>query len=152
VRPDDGGGSAPVKNLSLSQGALEDFKGSVDAVLRDLAESPASKSRVAEQEIDRSSFSTGNAAFAEADGLFIQYNRVHTELKTLSATLSDQIEALAITVQWAKNDFGELDEDVRRRFWAIQDRTQQRADAAAKEKAKEAGGDKPHDDDAGTND
>ena len=149
MRPDDGGGAAPVKNLSLSQGALEDFKGSVDAVLRDLAESPASKSRVADQEIDRSSFSTGNSAFAEADGLFIQYNRVHTELKTLSATLSDQIEALAITVQWAKNDFGELDEDVRRRFWAIQERTQERADEAARQKAKEAGADTPREDDTG---
>jgi hypothetical protein len=149
VRPDDGGGSAPVKNLSLSQGALEDFKGSVDAVLRDLAESPASKSRVAEQEIDRSSFSAGNSPFAEADGLYIQYNRVHTELKTLSATLSDQIEALAITVQWVKNDFGELDADVRRRFWAIQERTQERADEAARQKAKEAGADTPREDDTG---
>jgi alpha-L-fucosidase len=149
VRPDEGGGAAPVKNLDLSKEALQGFKDRVDAVLRDLADSPASKSRVADQQIDRSSFSAGNSPFAEADGLYTQYNRVHTELKTLSSTLSDQIEALAITVQWVKSGFGELDEDVRRRFWAIQERTQERAEDAAREKAKEAGADTPREDDTG---
>lgn len=151
VRPAEGGGSAPVPstaNLKRGAEALTTFKKRVDAVLRDLSESPASKSKVAEHQISRSSFSAGTSAFAEAEGLFSQYNRVHTELTTLSQTLSDQIEAMWIAVHGADVGFNNLEEDVRRRFWAIQTRTQERADEARKaEEAPQKGTDeKPGDD------
>lgn len=145
MRPAEGGGSAPApsgKDLKRGAEALTTFKKRVDAVLKDLADSPAAK--VGDQQISRASFSAANAPFAEADGLFTQYTRVHTELTTLSKTLSDQIEAMQIAVHGADVGFNNLEEDVRRRFWAIQARTQQRADEA-QEKAEGAGKDKEAD-------
>lgn len=141
MRPDAGGGGA---NFRRGEKALKDFKTRIDAVLADLADSPASNSRVAEQEIDRSSFSAANAPFLEADGLFKEYSRVHAELKALSKTLSDQIEAMSIAVRGMDNGFDELEADVLRRFWAIQERTQQRADDA-RERAAGKGADRGHD-------
>ena len=137
MRPADGGGSAPApstKNLKRGAEALKKFKKRVDTILSELEESPASKSKVADQRITRGSLSAGNAAFAEADGLFGEYNRVHTELTTLSQTLSDQIEAMGIAVHGADVGFNNLEEDVRRRFWAIQTRTHERAEQAKRAK------------------
>ncbi len=146
MRPAEGGGSAPApsgRDLKRGAEALTTFKKRVDSVLKDLAGSPAA--RVGDQQISRSSFSAGNAPFAEADGLFTQYNRVHTELTTLSQTLSDQIEAMQIAVHGADVGFNNLEEDVRRRFWAIQARTQQRAEDARKNaEGADAGRDKGH--------
>lgn len=147
MRPAEGGGSAPAtssKDLRRGAEALSKFKKRVDTILGDLEESPASKSKVADQRITRGSLSAGNAAFAEADGLFTQYNRVHAELTTLSQTLSDQIEAMGIAVHGADVGFDKLEEDVRRRFWEIQTRTHERAEEAKRSaEAKDGHHEKP---------
>ncbi len=72
-------------DLKRGVGALEKFKKSVDALLADFEGSAASKSKVADQKITRASLSGQNACFAEADGLYTQYNRVHTSLVSLSS-------------------------------------------------------------------
>ncbi|WP_327379608.1 MULTISPECIES: hypothetical protein [unclassified Streptomyces] len=107
-------------DLRKGVGALEDFQRKVNALLADLEGSPAGKSKVAAQTVSRSSFSGQNACFAEADGLYTQYNRVHESLVTLSKSLGDQIEYLSLGVHAAAVGFDNVDDDTRRRFHEIQ--------------------------------
>lgn len=57
--------------------------------------------------------------FPEADALFKSYNTVHAELQKLSKGLADQIEALGIAILTAGKDFGQVDDDTKRRMLAI---------------------------------
>ncbi|WSV67552.1 hypothetical protein OG623_08240 [Streptomyces sp. NBC_01012] len=99
---------------------MEKFQKSVNALLADLESSPAGKSKVAAQTVSRNAFSGQNASFAEADGLYVQYNRVHESLVTLSKSLGEQIEYLSLGVHAAAVGFDNVDEDTRRRFYEIQ--------------------------------
>ncbi|MFC8231128.1 hypothetical protein [Streptomyces sp. NPDC057287] len=107
-------------DLRKGVGALEKFQKSVNALLTELESSPAGKSKVAAQTVSRTSFSGQNACFAEADGLYTQYNRVHESLVTLSKSLGDQIEYLSLGVHAAAVGFDNVDDDTRRRFYEIQ--------------------------------
>ncbi|MFJ8887008.1 hypothetical protein ACIRJR_26885 [Streptomyces sp. NPDC102402] len=107
-------------DLRKGVGALEKFQKSVNALLADLESSPAGRSKVAAQAVSRSALSGGNASFAEADGLYTQYNRVHESLVSLSKSLGDQIEYLSLGVHAAAVGFDNVDDDTRRRFYEIQ--------------------------------
>ncbi|MGW8380902.1 hypothetical protein [Streptomyces sp. ODS28] len=120
------GNGGASRNLELSAGALGTFKKRVDGILRDLEESKASHSKVSQQRLTRDALAASNSPFAEADGLYHQYNRVHRELTELSKTLKDQIEALQIAVHGVQVGFGNLEDDVKRRFWEIQGKTKDR--------------------------
>ncbi|MEV7876600.1 hypothetical protein [Streptomyces microflavus] len=117
--PGGGGGTG---DLRRGVGALETFKKRVDALLADLAGSAAGRSKVAAQSVSRASLSGPNARFAEADGLYTQYNRVHESLVSLSKSLGDQIEYLSLGVHAAAVGFDNVDDDTRRRFHEIQTR------------------------------
>jgi hypothetical protein len=107
-------------DLRRGVGALEKFQKSVNALLADLESSAAGKSKIAAQTVSRTSLSGQNACFAEADGLYTQYNRVHESLVTLSKSLGDQIEYLSLGVHAAAVGFDNVDDDTRRRFYEIQ--------------------------------
>lgn len=124
-------------NLRKGAEALTVFKKRVDAALSELEQSAANQGTMSEQQLTRGVFSAGNTAFAEADGVFKQYNRVHRELTELSQSLSEQIEAMGIAVRGADIGFDNLEEDVRRRFWQIQ----QRADGAGERDPSRGGAD-----------
>ncbi|MER6999478.1 hypothetical protein [Streptomyces sp. NPDC000410] len=101
-------------------GALKKFQSSVNTLLGEFEGGAGSSKKVADQTISRGSFSGANLPFGEADGLFTQYNRVHTALTTLSKSLGDQIELLSLAVHAADVGFDNVDEDVRARFHQIQ--------------------------------
>ncbi|MFF2859462.1 hypothetical protein ACFVSX_06150 [Streptomyces rubiginosohelvolus] len=132
-------------DLQRGVGALEKFKKSVDALLADFEGSAASKTKVADQKITRASLSGQNVCFAEADGLYTQYNRVHSSLVSLSKSLGDQIEYLSLGVHAAAVGFDNVEDDVRRRFHAIQARLYEenekhaKADPTNKDKQVDAG-------------
>ncbi|MEV3933738.1 hypothetical protein [Streptomyces sp. NPDC053728] len=128
-------------DLRKGVGALEKFQKSVNALLAELESSPAGKSKVAAQTVSRTSFSGQNACFAEADGLYTQYNRVHESLVTLSKSLGDQIEYLSLGVHAAAVGFDNVDDDTRRRFYEIQadmDEERKRAQAEKADKPEES--------------
>jgi hypothetical protein len=106
-------------DLRRGVGALEKFQKSVNTLLANLESSPAGKSKIAAQEVSRTAFSGQNTCFAEADGLYTQYNRVHESLVTLSKSLGDQIEYLSLGVHAAAVGFDNVDDDTRRRFHEI---------------------------------
>ncbi|MBL1291799.1 hypothetical protein JKV81_33780 [Streptomyces sp. For3] len=133
-------------DLRKGVGALEEFQKKVNALLADLESSPAGKSKVAEQTVSRNAFSGHNASFAEADGLYAQYNRVHESLVTLSKSLGEQIEYLSLGVHAAAVGFDNVDDDTRRRFYEIQahmDAEREKA-ARADEPAKPENADKQY--------
>ncbi|TVZ79462.1 hypothetical protein FB157_13286 [Streptomyces sp. BK340] len=121
-------------NLEASGDALKKFVGQVDAVLRDLEESAGNSTKVGAQTIRSTSLTSGSGGvFPEAHGLYEQYNRVHQELTSLSKSLHLQIEATGIAVQGARVGFDNLEEEQRRRFWAIQTQIED-AQAATQDK------------------
>lgn len=128
----DPGGGGGTGDLRRGVGALETFKKRVDALLADFEGSAASKTKVADQKVSRASLSGPNARFAEADGLYTQYNRVHTSLVSLSRSLGDQIEYLSLGVHAAAVGFDNVEDDIRRRFYEIQTRMDQEREKHAK--------------------
>lgn len=131
---EDGMGTGP-GDLRRGVGALETFKKRVDALLADLEGSAAGKSKVAAQTVSRASLSGPNARFAEADGLYTQYNRVHESLVSLSRSLGDQIEYLSLGVHAAAVGFDNVDDETRRRFHEIQTRMDREREKAFKPEA-----------------
>ncbi|MDX3733546.1 hypothetical protein [Streptomyces caniscabiei] len=122
--------AARAANLEASGEALDKFVKRVDAVLRDLETSAGNPTKMGAQTIRSTSLSAGaDGIFPEADGLYTQYNRVHRELTSLSKTLHLQIEATAIAVQGAHRGFDNLEEELRRRFYAIQGELRESQDA-----------------------
>ncbi|MFE4871202.1 MULTISPECIES: hypothetical protein [unclassified Streptomyces] len=121
-------------DLEKGMEALTTFKRRVDAMLTEFEGSHGSSTKIADQQIARTSFSSGNAAFPEADGLFTQYHRVHEHLTSLSKSLGHQIEAMGIAAHGADIGFDNLDEEMRQRFWAIKSATDYDAEQAQREK------------------
>ncbi|WP_432076267.1 hypothetical protein [Streptomyces wuyuanensis] len=124
-----GGGAKGSSDLERGVGALKRFQERVNALLADLEEGEAGKSKLATQTVPRSSFSAPGSGFLEADGLYAQYNRVHTEIVKLSKSLGEQIEMLSIAVRGAEVGFDNLEEGLRQRFHSIQTRVLQEQQA-----------------------
>ena len=131
-----GGGGSGGADLKVGMEALTTFKKRVDTVLATFEGSPGSSTKVAGQRISRASFSGEGATFAEATGLYAQYDRVHERLTSLSKTLGLQIEAMWIAVHGAEVGFGNLEEEQRRRFWEIQTQTNWESEKAERRERK----------------
>ncbi|MEU2158543.1 hypothetical protein ABZ532_26645 [Streptomyces sp. NPDC019396] len=132
------GSSSGTGDLVRGVGALRTFQKRVNELLSDLEGGAGGSKSVAQQQISRASFSGANMSFAEADGLFGQYNRVHTTLVNLSKSLGDQIELLSIAVHATDVGFDNVEEDMRYRFHQIQTRLEEERQAREK-----THGDKP---------
>ncbi|MGY3204399.1 hypothetical protein [Streptomyces sp. TE5632] len=112
--------TARAVNLEVTGEALSTFVKRVDGILSDLEGSPGNPTRVGAQAIKPGSLAGNPSAFPEAQDLYVQYNQVHEKLTSLSKTLHLQIEAIGIAVKGAHVGFDNLEEEQRRRFWAIQ--------------------------------
>ncbi|MGA4839250.1 hypothetical protein [Streptomyces sp. G45] len=112
----------PSSDADLKRGleALKKFRRRIDTLLTEFEGSDGGASKVGHQKIARASFSGPGAPFPEADGLYSQYDRVHERLTSLSKMLGQQIEAMGIAVHGADVGFDNLEDELRQRFWAIQ--------------------------------
>jgi hypothetical protein len=99
---------------------LTTFKNRVDAMLKDLDTSDAAPKKIGEDRLQQDHLGTG---FGESSRLMTTYNHVHDRLETLSQLLADQIEAMSISVTGARDGYSHVDEEQRRRMWAIYDTT-----------------------------
>ncbi|MFI5805545.1 hypothetical protein [Streptomyces sp. NPDC051561] len=115
----DGGGRTGSSDLERGVGALKQFRARVHAMLAEFENSDAGSRKVASHTLSRAHFAAPGIPFPEADDLHTQYRRVHKGLIDLSRSLSEQIECLDIAVHGAQIGFDNLEEDLRRRFWAI---------------------------------
>ncbi|WP_258177615.1 hypothetical protein [Streptomyces solincola] len=108
-------------DLHKGVNALEKFKNDVDALLTDFTGGPGGSAKIAAETVTRGSFGTG-LPFAEADGFYAQYNRVHKALVDLSKSLGDQIELYRLGVHAANVGYQNVDEDTRQSFHTIRTR------------------------------
>jgi hypothetical protein len=115
---DGGGGTVPDVKAELE--TLTTFKNRVDEMLKDLDGSDASPKKIGEDRLQAGHLGTG---FGESGKLMSTYNHVHDRLHTLSQLLADQIEAMSISVTGARDGYANVDEEQRRRLWAIYDTT-----------------------------
>ncbi|MFF2330738.1 MULTISPECIES: hypothetical protein [unclassified Streptomyces] len=106
-----------VGELVTELSSFTKFRERVEEILRDLKASPADAKKLGEVAIGKTQF--GDPAWAEAAGLHTSYQKVITELETLSKLLSDSIEGLGIAVLAAHKGYENLDDDIRDRMLAI---------------------------------
>jgi len=127
--------AAAAADLKVGAGVLQTFKQRVDTLLSEFEGSDGAPSKVGGQRIAPTSLRGAGTSFPEADGLYQQYNVVHERLTSLSKTLSLQIEAMGIAAHGAEVGYDNLEDDQRRRFWAIQAKIEHDEQAAEREKA-----------------
>lgn len=126
-------GVAEVSDLETGVGALKKFRDRVDGVIKDLEAGAGGASSLNQKRVTRGSLGTG-IAFAEADGFFTEYERIHGSLVALSKSLSGQIELLQIGVHAADVGYANVEDEQRRRFHEIQARLdKEREDAIRRE-------------------
>ena len=118
-------------DLERGLGALTEFQTKVNGLLSDLRGGDAGGTKVAEAVVTRESFGTSAGGFAEADGFFTQYERVHQAVLSLSKQLSDEIELLRIAVRGADIGFDNLEDEFRHRFHTIKARLDMERDEQA---------------------
>ncbi|MFF6790287.1 hypothetical protein ACFY9C_14520 [Streptomyces filamentosus] len=122
-----------MSDLETGVGALKKFRDRVDGVIKDLEAGAGGASSLNQKRVTRGSLGTG-IAFAEADGFFTEYERIHGSLVALSKSLSGQIELLQIGVHAADVGYANVEDEQRRRFHEIQTRlSKERADAIRRE-------------------
>lgn len=113
-------GDSPTSGMKAELETLTTFKNRIDAMLKDLDGSDASPKKIGQDRLQASHLGTG---FGESSQLMSTYNHVHDRLETLSQLLADQIEAMSISVTGARDGYANVDEEQRRRMWAIYDTT-----------------------------
>ncbi|MFC1410152.1 hypothetical protein ACEZCY_12875 [Streptacidiphilus sp. N1-12] len=97
----------------------------MDTLLESLDGSPAAPNQIAHQTLEAQHLGTEvNGAFSEITDLSTTYQTVHEQLQSLSKTLSDQINAMSITVQVSQVGYQHVEADQVDALWAIQTRTQ----------------------------
>jgi hypothetical protein len=116
-RAGDGPGKPDVK---AELETLTTFKNRIDDMLKDLDSSDAAPKKIGEDRLQAGHLGTG---FGESSKLMSAYSHVHDRLHTLSGLLADQIEAMSISVTGARDGYANVDEEQRRRMWAIYDTT-----------------------------
>ncbi|MEU1123616.1 hypothetical protein ABZ371_08545 [Streptomyces sp. NPDC005899] len=110
-------GAVAAMELATELTSFTKFRDHVDEILRDLKKSPADAKKLGEVSIEKTQF--GDPSWAEASGLFTSYQKVVTELETLSKLLSESIEGMSIAVLAAHKGYENLDDDIRDRMLAI---------------------------------
>jgi hypothetical protein len=116
-------------DLERGVGELKRFRTRVDTVLAELESGDGGKTKVAAERVTRGSFGVG-LPFAEAEGFYKEYNRVHKALVTLSKSLGDQIELLTIGVHAADVGYDNVEAAQRARFHEIKARLDRERDEA----------------------
>ncbi|MEU5718828.1 hypothetical protein AB0G71_24270 [Streptomyces sp. NPDC020403] len=140
---------ATTAELATELSSFTAFRNHIDEILRDLKTSPAGPAKLGEDPLSRTQFGGGEMQWAEAANLFLSYQKVVTELETLSKLLSESIEGMSIAVLASHKGYENLDLDIRQRMLAIADNAQEHyggeydPSQGAKESADAPGADKP---------
>ncbi|MEU9854330.1 hypothetical protein [Streptomyces sp. NPDC047974] len=116
-------------DLQRGVDALVKFQRDIEHVIENLEKGAGGSAKLNQNRVTRQAFGTG-IPFAEADGFFTEYERVHASLVSLSKSLSGQIELLRIGVHAADVGYDNVEEDQRRQFHDIQTRLDRERDEA----------------------
>ncbi|MDJ0379578.1 hypothetical protein [Streptomyces sp. G-G2] len=139
--------------LFVEHESMLKYKQRVDTLLEQLKGSQADHGKLADGTLGKTDLGHG---FPEADGLYTAYNKVRTELETLSKALGGQIEALGIAVEASRVGYANIDEDIKRRMRLLHTQAEEQYVRArdpqkqAADKAATAAGQPPHNADDGS--
>jgi len=144
------GAMGDTANVKVELDTLKTFRDRVDTLLESLDGSAASPTQISHQTLEAQHLGSVVAnGFTEVNDLTAMYKSVQGQLQDLSKTLSDQINAMSITIQVSQVGYQNVEADQVDALWAIQTRTQkqvappgqdgltvqQQQQAAAKDKA-----------------
>jgi len=116
-------------DLATELNTLTTFRDRVDSLLTSLTASPASSTSMSRQQFDMNSLGTtvftgdGKMGFDEVIDLFSTYTTVQEQLQKLSQTLTDQINAMSITVQISQVGYNNVEASQVDTLWKIQQQT-----------------------------
>ncbi|MFC1402378.1 MULTISPECIES: hypothetical protein [Streptacidiphilus] len=116
-------------DLTTELSTLTTFRDRVDSLLTSLTASPASSTSMGRQQFDMNSLGTtvftgdGKMGFDEVIDLFSTYSTVQEQLQKLSQTLTDQINAMSITVQISQVGYNNVEASQVDTLWTIQQQT-----------------------------
>jgi hypothetical protein len=116
-------------DLATELNTLTTFRDRVDSLLTSLTASPASSTSMGRQQLDMNSLGTtvftadGKMGFDEVIDLFSTYSTVQEQLQKLSQTLTDQINAMSITVQISQVGYNNVEATQVDALWKIQQQT-----------------------------
>ncbi|QMU72835.1 hypothetical protein [Streptacidiphilus sp. P02-A3a] len=112
--------SGPPGAVSVEIDTLTAFRDRVNALLASLDSGPAAPGSIGRQGLTESQL--GNT-FAEVKLLVERYGVVHSQLQALSRTLTDQINAMGITLQVSQVGYEHVEAEQISRLWLIQNQT-----------------------------
>ncbi|WP_052433217.1 hypothetical protein [Streptacidiphilus carbonis] len=116
-------------DLTTELTTLTTFRNRVDDLLTSLNSSPASTTSMGRQQFDMESLGTtvftndGKMGFDEVIDLFSTYSTVQEQLQKLSQTLTDQINAMSITVKISQVGYNNVEASQVDTLWKIQQQT-----------------------------
>ncbi|MEZ0091280.1 hypothetical protein [Streptacidiphilus sp. EB129] len=111
-------------NIQVEVDTLTAFRDRVDGLLSSLDAGPASTKQISGQQLESAHLGSG---FGEITDLVGTYQQVHQQLQSLSQTLSDQINAMSITIKVSEVGYQNVEADQVSTLWDIQGRTQANA-------------------------
>lgn len=112
--------TGPPATVSVEIDTLTAFRDRVNTLLTSLGTGPAGPGSIGRQALTEGQL--GNA-FAEVKLLMDRYGVVHDQLKALSQALTDQINAMEITLQVSQVGYQNVEAEQISRLWSIQNQT-----------------------------
>ena len=112
-------GVAP-SDVSVEVETLTTFRDRVNGLLASLDASPAAPGTISQQQLTAAHL---GANFQEVDLLVTRYGVVHQQLQNLSQALTDQINAMDITLQVSQVGYQNVEAEQISKLWVIQGQT-----------------------------
>ncbi|MBC3843785.1 hypothetical protein GXW82_36920 [Streptacidiphilus sp. 4-A2] len=106
--------------VSVEVETLTAFRDRVNGLITSLDASPAAPGAIAGQQLTAAQLGTG---FQEVELLMARYGVVHQQLQALSQTLTDQINAMDITLQVSQVGYQNVEAEQISKLWLIQSQT-----------------------------
>jgi hypothetical protein len=112
--------TSPPGAVSVEIDTLTTFRDRVNTLLTSLSTGAAAPGKIAEQGLTGPQL---GSRFEEVSLLMTRYGLVHDQLKALSQALTDQINAMEITLQVSQVGYHNVEAEQISRLWSIQNQT-----------------------------
>jgi hypothetical protein len=110
----------PVNVLKVQLETLGTFKKKIDDLLDSMDKSQAGPRNIGNDKLQPHHLGTG---FPQAEDLNGAYTHVHGQLETFSQLLSDQMQAMQLSIEGASTGYQNMDLEQRQKIWSIRDAT-----------------------------
>jgi hypothetical protein len=119
ISTSNGSGAVMQSVVSVEVETLTAFRDRVNGLLTALEGGPAGPTRIAAQRLAAGHLGSD---FQEVGHLMARYQLVHSQLQSLSTTLTNQINAMGIALQVTQLGYQHVEAETLDTLWAIQNR------------------------------